>query len=190
MAIVINGSGTVTGLSVGGLPDGTVDNDTVASGLASSKLTGALPAINGASLTNLPSIDCDADAWHYFMGTTQDNNSNAIFDIGTVVKKGSNISESGGVITVGTAGWYLIILSVSNDNNSTQYTDAHIRKNNTIINSTRIYWDNFGGTQYIGKTVSLIVEASANDTFDVYGIGDWFGDADPMVGWVGVRIGA
>ena len=32
MAIVINGSGTVTGLSVGGLPDGTVDADTLASG--------------------------------------------------------------------------------------------------------------------------------------------------------------
>jgi len=53
MAIVINGSGTVTGLAVGGLPDGTVDNDTVASGLASSKLTGALPAISGAALTGI-----------------------------------------------------------------------------------------------------------------------------------------
>ncbi len=54
MAITINGDGSITGLSVGGLPDGTVDNDTVASGLASSKLTGALPAISGASLTSLP----------------------------------------------------------------------------------------------------------------------------------------
>ena len=31
MAVVINGSGTVTGLSVGGLPDGTVDEGTLAS---------------------------------------------------------------------------------------------------------------------------------------------------------------
>ncbi len=53
MAIVINGSGTVTGLSVGGLPDGTVDSDTLASGIAASKLTGALPAISGASLTGI-----------------------------------------------------------------------------------------------------------------------------------------
>jgi len=30
MSIVINGSGTVTGLAVGGLPDGTVDADTLA----------------------------------------------------------------------------------------------------------------------------------------------------------------
>ena len=32
MSIVINGSGTVTGLAVGGLPDGTVDSDTIATG--------------------------------------------------------------------------------------------------------------------------------------------------------------
>ena len=31
MAIVVNGSGTITGLSVGGLPDGSVDADTLAS---------------------------------------------------------------------------------------------------------------------------------------------------------------
>jgi len=32
MPITINGSGTVTGLAVGGLPDGTVDADTLAAG--------------------------------------------------------------------------------------------------------------------------------------------------------------
>ena len=72
MAIVINGSGTVTGLAVGGLPDGTVDAGTLATNsvdsaelidgavdnshiaaLAASKLTGALPAISGASLTGI-----------------------------------------------------------------------------------------------------------------------------------------
>ena len=72
MAIVINGSGTVTGLSVGGLPDGTVDAGTLATNsvdsaelidgavddshiaaLTASKLTGALPAISGASLTGI-----------------------------------------------------------------------------------------------------------------------------------------
>ena len=31
MPITINGDGTITGLSVGGLPDGSVDNDTLAS---------------------------------------------------------------------------------------------------------------------------------------------------------------
>jgi hypothetical protein len=68
MAIVINGSGTVTGISVGGLPDGIVDNDMLAgsiadakiSALSSSKLTGSLPAISGASLTGLTSSQMPA----------------------------------------------------------------------------------------------------------------------------------
>ena len=38
MAIVINGSGTITGLSAGGLPDGSVDSDTLATGIDATKL--------------------------------------------------------------------------------------------------------------------------------------------------------
>ena len=38
MPITINGSGTVTGLSVGGLPDGTVDRDTLATAAKGSVL--------------------------------------------------------------------------------------------------------------------------------------------------------
>ena len=54
MAITINGSGTITGVSAGGLPDGCIDNDTIATGISSSKLTGNLPALDGSSLTGLP----------------------------------------------------------------------------------------------------------------------------------------
>ena len=53
MPIVINGSGSITGISAGGLPDGCV-LDADINGMAASKLTGALPAISGASLINLP----------------------------------------------------------------------------------------------------------------------------------------
>lgn len=64
MAITINGgTGVITGISVGGLPDGCVANDDLAgsivdgkiTGLSASKLSGSLPSISGASLTNLPS---------------------------------------------------------------------------------------------------------------------------------------
>jgi len=65
MGITINGSsaagnidlgtnGTITDLAVGGLPDGTVDGDSVST-IPASKLTGALPAISGASLTGISS---------------------------------------------------------------------------------------------------------------------------------------
>ena len=49
MAIVINGSGTVTGLAVGGLPDGTVDSGTLATdSVTAAKLEAS--AITGADL--------------------------------------------------------------------------------------------------------------------------------------------
>ena len=52
MPITINGDGTITGISAGGLPAGSVTDATIA-GMASSKLSGALPAISGANLTGI-----------------------------------------------------------------------------------------------------------------------------------------
>ena len=52
MSITINGSGTISGISAGGLPDGSVTTDDIVS-LVASKLTGALPALDGSALTNL-----------------------------------------------------------------------------------------------------------------------------------------
>ena len=103
MAIVINGSGTVTGLAVGGLPDGTVDAGTLATdsvtaakiaadsvdsvelidgavddshiaALAASKLTGALPAISGASLTGITNGITEYDMWRLSTSFTSDVN--------------------------------------------------------------------------------------------------------------------
>ena len=54
MPIKLTGTGTITGITSGGLPDGSITNADIAD-LAASKLTGALPAISGAALTNLPS---------------------------------------------------------------------------------------------------------------------------------------
>ena len=41
MTITINGSGTITGLSVGGLPDGIVDTDMLATGAVTAVKRGA-----------------------------------------------------------------------------------------------------------------------------------------------------
>ena len=48
MPITINGSGTITGLAVGGLPDGTVDGDTLASGVGGK----ILQVVSANSATN------------------------------------------------------------------------------------------------------------------------------------------
>jgi hypothetical protein len=77
MAIVFDSdAGTITGLSVGGLPDGIVDAGTLATNsvdsaelidgsidnshidaMAASKLTGALPAISATNLTSIPAAN-------------------------------------------------------------------------------------------------------------------------------------
>jgi hypothetical protein len=53
MPISILGDGSITGITSGGLPDGIVTNDDLATGIASSKLSGALPALDGSSLTGV-----------------------------------------------------------------------------------------------------------------------------------------
>ena len=69
MSITINGSG----ITSANIADGAIVNADV-SDLAASKLTGALPAISGASLTSLTSSQVDsgsttAKAWVNFNGT-------------------------------------------------------------------------------------------------------------------------
>jgi hypothetical protein len=82
MAIVINGSGTVTGISVGGLPDGIVDDGTLATdSVTAAKLkddaiaTGDLPA---GSVLQVVSADIGA----YTSSTAQEwVETNATIDI-------------------------------------------------------------------------------------------------------------
>jgi|TARA_Y100000052_G_scaffold4934_1_gene4498 hypothetical protein len=54
MPVTINGSGSITGISAGGLPDGCIVDADI-NGMSSSKLSGALPAISGAALTGVSS---------------------------------------------------------------------------------------------------------------------------------------
>ena len=79
MAIVINGSGTVTGLAVGGLPDGTVDSGTLASGIDKTSITD-----NG----NATAITIDASE-NVFIGSNlklrQDNTNDEISSAGNVL---------------------------------------------------------------------------------------------------------
>jgi hypothetical protein len=63
MAIVINGSGTVTGLSVGGLPDGTVDAGTLATNSVDSAelVDGAVDDSHMASISGRKNIFINGD---------------------------------------------------------------------------------------------------------------------------------
>ena len=60
MAITINGNGTITGISVGGLPDGIVDNDMLANTVTTGKV---LQAVTGTTQTRTE-ISGGTGTWH------------------------------------------------------------------------------------------------------------------------------
>ena len=64
MAITINGAGTITGISAGGLPDGSVVADDLASSLDLSSKTVTLPSGTGGKLVNVAQVIIDSNATH------------------------------------------------------------------------------------------------------------------------------
>jgi hypothetical protein len=164
MAIVINGSGTVTGLSVGGLPDGTVDNDTVASGLASSKLTGALPAISGAALTGVQVAGTAA-----FSARIASSGSQSISNsTSTVIPFADEEFDSDGVFnnstykfTAPSAGKYYFNWSVRKANFSSARFLLDIYKNSTGVTT---FETGDGSSVYGTVGGSIILDLAQNDT--------------------------
>ena len=133
MPVTINGDGSITGLAVGGPPDGSVDADTIAanavtnskiSAMAASKLTGALPAISGANLTGISAGITMAEQWR-LQGALQGNRTPLtgwnVVNTGNAGKIGSSMSESSGVCTFPSTGIYLIMFVLQGySDNSTQ----------------------------------------------------------------------
>jgi hypothetical protein len=227
MAIVINGSGTVTGISVGGLPDDIVDAGTLANdavGLAqmaagtdgniitydasgnpavvASGTSGHFLKSQGADtvpvFAAVGGIDVDADSW-FHAGPESATNTTvaAILDFSTtIMKTGSNVSESAGVVTVGTAGWYFISVSLTHQSDEDSINNVRLRKNGSSTGTGRMYWDHAGyahPVKYIGKTQNYLLELAADDTLDIYGTGYFNGSAgvdDKMNSWLGFRLGA
>ena len=117
MAITINGNGTVTGISVGGLPDGIVDTDMLAA-LAVSDAKIANTTITDAKIANTTISEgklaasvntiTEADQWRVNTQFTTDDASpiganweraDTIFD-----KIGTGMTESSGVFTFPSTG--------------------------------------------------------------------------------------
>ena len=99
MAITINGNGTITGISVGGLPDGIVDTDMIAASAvtpAKSTITGGLSMV---------------DQWRH---NSTNSESNGVLtnwernDSTTFSQIGTGMTESSGVFTFPTTGIYRI----------------------------------------------------------------------------------
>ena len=121
MAIQINGDGTITGISVGGLPDGIVDTDMLANNaVATAKIADS--AVTSAKSSGLGGLAM-ADQWRVSSdnGETDDTtisgferNDNNFAQIGT------GMTHSSGVFTFPTTGIYKVDYHVTSQRAANQ----------------------------------------------------------------------
>jgi hypothetical protein len=126
MAITINGSGTITGVSAGGLPDGSVTTDDIASaavtdakiasGVSSSKLSGALPALDGSALTGISTgfdpVYCSAKVTNSNRGVHNASTWTTVYFESVVVDSDSAFNLSTNTYTVPTTGIYCVTADI------------------------------------------------------------------------------
>ena len=179
MPITINGDGSITGLAVGGLPDGTVDADTLASGAAvpaDGSITTAKLANGAVTSGKLASGAVSVDANTMPVGsilqvqtaknTAQHNmNSNSYGDKGYTIQITPNFSNSKIILTCylhfqlyrqqQESSWMVRIRkngSTIKDMNSYHYFEAHPSYQSRVVHRANMpitYLDTAGGTSQI-----------------------------------------
>ena len=107
MPIAINGSGTVTGISVGGLPDGIVDTDMIAnSTIAEGKLAANVNTITMADQWRV-TTDRNISANTETIDANWERVDNSIWG-----QIGSGMTESSGIFTFPSTGIYLVAFNL------------------------------------------------------------------------------
>ena len=152
MQIAINGSGTITGLSVGGLPDGIVDTDMIASSVA-------------LGIT-------DMDQWRY----TADDVAGALDPISSNLERndtsfdkiGSGMSVSSGIFTFPTTGiwWVKADAQFKLSSQSTNYDTIKIHAT-TDNSSYSVIGDALTSDGYGGVSAVVYLSTACNVMFDV-----------------------
>ena len=168
MPVTINGDGSITGLSQGGLPSGTVTDATIV-GMAASKLTGALPAISGASLTGISAGITHASTWRRssFSGESDPITGYAKYTSNNHGSVGSDMSESSGIFTFPVTGmWYINVRGYLYKNSSVLSASIVIKStsdNSSYATSGNTYYTHVtgnGGTQYNSSANTLIFDVT------------------------------
>tara|TARA_R100000231_G_scaffold8591_1_gene11316 strand:+ start:392 stop:1009 length:618 start_codon:yes stop_codon:yes gene_type:complete len=141
MAISLNGStNVITGVAVGGLPDGIVDTDMLANS-----------AVNAAKATGGRDIKM-ADQWRYTAEFTQSNTSNYLATTNSWERPdsklginsnplGTGMTQSGGIFTFPSTGYYFILFhglaKVDNDSCETSVFIRATENNSSYDNVAR-----------------------------------------------------
>ena len=160
MAIQINGNGTITGISVGGLPDGIVDTDMIAANaVATAKIAdGAVTSTKSTGLGGLAM----ADEWRVASdnGETNDSvisgwerNDTEFSQIGT------GMTQSSGVFTFPATGIYKVEFYA---------TSRRAANQNLAVVRYRIQTSTDSGSNWNERALSSSQMASAGDNQETF----------------------
>ena len=150
MPIVINGDGTITGVSVGGLPDGIVDTDMIAAG-----------AVTSAKSTGLGGLAM-ADEWRVASDNGETNDST----IGgwerndtDFAQIGTGMTQSSGVFTFPATGIYKVEFYA---------TSRRAANQNLNVVRYRLQVSTDSGSNFTTRALSSSQMASAGDNQETF----------------------
>ena len=141
MPVTINGDGSIVGLAVGGLPDGSVDADTLATNaVTTAKIANS--AVTSIKTSGLGGLTV-ADQWRITsdgtMGTDTTTNFTSNWersDTYGAAQLGSGMTESSGIFTFPSTGIYHIIANQVFSRTSAANRYAHLQLRTTTDNSS------------------------------------------------------
>jgi len=141
MPVTINGDGSIVGLAVGGLPDGSVDADTLATNaVTTAKIANS--AVTSIKTSGLGGLTV-ADQWRITsdgtMGTDTTTNFTSNWersDTYGAAQLGSGMTESSGIFTFPSTGIYNIIANQVFSRTRAANRYAHLQLRTTTDNSS------------------------------------------------------
>tara|TARA_B100000131_G_scaffold118844_1_gene115811 strand:- start:695 stop:1324 length:630 start_codon:yes stop_codon:yes gene_type:complete len=141
MPVTINGDGSIVGLAVGGLPDGSVDADTLATN-AVTTVKIANSAVTSIKTSGLGGLTV-ADQWRITSDATMGTDTVTNFtsnweraDTYGAAQLGSGMTESSGIFTFPSTGIYHIIANQVFSRTSAANRYAHLQLRVTTDNSS------------------------------------------------------
>jgi len=182
MAITINGSGTITGISQGGLPDDVITADDIKDSDYQAPLVAGTdylaPDGDGSALTGLSSGGSSTPYISVRLGSSMTANASyqkLVLDTEDFDSDG-NFDTSTYRFTPQTSGKYFVICHVNTDSSSTgalTHTFSRIYKNGSLITGANAYMDFRGyGSTAVNATSSVIVSMNGStDYLEFYGKG-------------------
>ena len=169
MAIAINGSGTMTGISVGGLPDGIVDSGTLATNSVDSAelIDGAIDAshlASGAVTTPPEACNFHVTNDHVYNITGQGGEYTCAFNT-EISDVGSNFNTSTYTFTAPATGLYQLSFGIKIHGLEHGTVDAIVLY---LITSNRGYYNHLEGYNHTfsesNRGGSFLVDMDASDT--------------------------